>query len=59
MNNFIQDRNRAIDRLKKLMEHELDETTTVLGVWSLNWAIRHLEGLPEHWVAADAEGKPL
>ena len=50
---YIEERNRHVQILKRLKEgFEVDPEEQVAA---LQWAISHLEGLPEHWVHVEAE----
>jgi hypothetical protein len=66
MSVYCDDRNRTIAILRVLMSRErrwLHEDRSNEdrrdALIALEWAVRHLEGLPEHWVATvDGDEKP-
>ena len=63
MSVYYDDRNRTVTILRTLMSRErrwLHEDRSNEdrreACTALEWAVRHLEGLPEHWEASQVDG---
>ena len=61
MTDFYKQRNRAVATLRALAVRERrwvgsdDDEDFEGNIDALEWAARKLDGLPEHWVAADGD----